>query len=82
MNDSYIIASLIDAFAKHGELEKAMNILNEYEMNTDNEFDEAMYMCLLNGCRMFNNDKMANQVYDRMNEITFSNDLDHITMNS
>ena len=81
-NDSYIIASLIDAFAKHGELEKAMNILNEYEMNTDNEFDEAMYMCLLNGCRMFNNDKMANQVYDRMNEITFSNDLDHITMNS
>ena len=77
--DSYLVASLIDCFARNGQIKEAKSILNEYEeykrQNNicDDDNDRVSWMSLLSGCRNSENIELAQNIFDEIDERFSSN---------
>ena len=67
--DCYIITNIVDCFAKKGYLNKAKKLINEYQTDGNNQVHGPMYVALLNGCKMYKNKLMANEVFKEMNDL-------------
>ena len=48
--DLYVVTSLVDGLARSGLLNEARNLILQFERTRGGTKDDAMWMCLLNGC--------------------------------
>ena len=64
--DSFVVTSLVDCFSRKGKIERAYQIVLEYEKYRGLELhsnDENMWISLLSGARQQNDDNAVNQIY-------------------
>merc|ERR1712173_304370 len=76
--DCFVVAALVDCFARHALLDKAKDLIDEYEaiaVNFTNRKDKkivthkAMWMSLLSGCRHQPDKGMTGQsIYEEINQ--------------
>eukprot|EP01083_Nonionella_stella_P270015 913936_1 len=66
--DSYVMSGLVDCYARNGRIKEALDLLKEYETyavkQSDN--DKTMYLSILNGCNIYKNEEIAQEIYLQM----------------
>ena len=74
--DSYLVTTLIDCLSRNGQLNDAYNLLQQYDKDKlhNDKNDELMWIAVLNGCKNFNNAKLADVVHDEMKRRNLSDD--------
>eukprot|EP01083_Nonionella_stella_P028886 79610_1 len=76
----YVISSFVDCLARNGMIECAWEVYLEYKQcngnNMNHQNDQILLLALLNGCKQYNNQQLAQTVYDEIQSITVEQDLE------
>ena len=66
----FVVSAVVDGFARNGQLIDGKRIIDEYTEGQKGPHHSAMWISLLNGCKLFGDKQLADSLYNEMLNIS------------